>query len=169
MLHASARRRLDGATLLIILVAMVTLAGCSSKRHYVRIAEGLTAPTLAEGIRVAPRMFSAFELVQACRDPVRIDRLETTSSRLALQIGERFPLAALSVVAVNEADIAVPGVAIAIEAEDSRQMVLQLRSDDRDLDQGRIHAINSGSFRVRIRTLCGTPGAEARITGRAVP
>lgn len=166
------RARHTSARLGVVVALLLPLAGCAARRvdpYFVRVAEGLTAPTLGEGIRVAPRMFSAAELVRACRDPRRIARLETSSPSLELQIGERFPLATLSVVAVNGADLAVPGVAIAIEAEEGDPQVLQLRSDDPDVNQGRIYALNSGRFRMRIRTMCGTPGAETTIHGRAVP
>jgi hypothetical protein len=135
----------------------------------VRIAEGLSSPTLAEGIRVAGRMFSAYELMRACRDPRSVARLETATTSLDLQVGERFPLGSLSIVAVNFADAAMLAVPIAIEAEDRSPPVLQLRSDNPDLNQGQLYSLNSGAFRLRIRTLCGTPGAEATISGRVAP
>lgn len=157
---------------MFVLVAVTFLAGCAARRpdpYYVRIAEGLTSPTLTEGIRVAPGMFSAAELAQACRGLRPIARLETASSSLDLQVGERFPLTMLSVVAVDAADVAMRGVPIAIEAEDLQPPVLQLRSDDPDVNQGRLSALNRGRFRLRIWTMCATPGAETTITGRVVP
>ena len=162
-----------------VLAAVTVLAGCASRtpqqptapqqRYYVRIAEGLTSPTLAEGIRVAPRMFAAPELMQACRDPRSVARLETATRSLDLQVGERFPLGGLSIVAVNFADVAMLAVPIAIEAEDLSPPVLQLRSDNPDLNEGQLYSLNRGTFRLRIRTLCGTPGAEATIRGRVDP
>jgi hypothetical protein len=136
-------------------------------RYFVPIAEGLTSPTLAESIRLAPRMFSAPDLVRACGDPRTVARLETATRSLDLQVGERFALGSLRIVAVNAADEAMLAVPIAIEAEDSSPSVLQLRSDNPELQKGQLYPLNAGRFRLRIRTLCGTPGAETIIAGRA--
>lgn len=158
---------------LIVLVAVFVLAGCASRaprqRYYVPIAEGLSSPTLAEDIRVAPRMLPAVELMRACRDPRSVARLESATRSLDLQVGERFALSSLRVVAVNFADVAMTAVPIVIEAEDFSPPVLQLRSDNPDLNQGQLYSLNSGTFRLRIRTLCGTPGAEMTIRARVDP
>lgn len=162
--------------IVLVLVGVTLAAGCASRTpqrppqsHYVPIAEGLSSPTLAEGIRVAPRMFAAPELMRACRDPRSVARLETATRFLDLQVGERFPLSSLRVVAVNFADVAMTAVPIVIEADDFSPPVLQLRSDNPDLNQGQLYSLNSGAFRLRIRTLCGTPGAETTIRGRVDP
>src|SRR5687768_16728459 len=86
------------------------LAGCGSRApsaapgtpYFVTIAVGLTLPTLAKGIRVAPRMFSAPDLVAACRHPRSVARLELAATSLDLQGGQPFALGSLSVVAVND-------------------------------------------------------------------
>jgi hypothetical protein len=150
--------------------AHVLLAGCGLKsdRHFVRIAEGLTSPTLAEGIRVAPRMFSAPMLVDVCKSSTAVDRLKASPGTLELSRGSRYSLSSLTVVAVNGADIAVPGLPIVLEVEDREPPVLQLRSDDPDLNQGRVLAIGTGSFRMRVRTMCGDPFTETVIEGRVV-
>ena len=154
----------------LVLIAMVFLAGCASRaRTYVTIAEGLTAPTLTEGIRVAPRMFAASQLVEACQYPRRVARLQVPSRVLSLQVGERFALSTLNVVAVNFADVAMDAVPIVIEATDFSPPVLQLRSDDPELSQGRLYSLNSGTFRLRIRTICAGPAAETTIVGRVDP
>ena len=163
----------------LVFATITLLAGCGSrtpqeqrapqKPYFVPIAEGLTSSTLAENIRVAPRMFSAPDLVRACRDPRTVARLETVTGTLGLQVGERFALSSLRIVAVNAADEAMPAVPIAIEAEDASPPVLQLRSDDPELQKGQLYPLNAGRFRLRIRTLCGTPGAETTIVGRADP
>src|SRR5687768_11668474 len=100
---------------------------------YVRVAEGLSSPTLSEGIAVAPRMLPAPLLSEACEDPRIVRRLETPTETLSLRVGERFPLNTLAIVAVNAADEAmVPPIPIAIEALDTVPPVLELRSDDPD-------------------------------------
>ena len=63
----------------------------------------------------------------------------------------------------------MPDVPIVIEAEDVLPPVLQLRSDDPDLNEGRVSSLNSGRFRLRIRTLCSVPGAETTIRGLIEP
>jgi hypothetical protein len=160
-------------TVLAVLACGTLVPGCASwdplllgrARHYVPIAEGLTAATLLEGTRVAPRMFTAPELVQACGAARPVMRLRVAPDRLDLGVDERFPLARLSVVAINGADLVVPAVPVVFEAEDVLPAVLQLRSDDPDLNEGRIHSVAAGRFRIRVRTLCGTAGAEAAIRG----
>jgi hypothetical protein len=151
---------------LLVLAVATIFAGCASARHYVQIAEGLSSPTVTEGIRVAPRMFSPSQFVEACRTAVPVARLEVEPDLLDLVLGNLYSLDSLTVVAVDGADIAVPGVPIVLEAEDTSPPVLQLRSDDPDLDQGRLRAIAPGEFRMRIRTTCGMPQAETIIRGR---
>jgi hypothetical protein len=145
----------------------VTLAGCAPTRHYVQIAEGLSSPSITEGIRVAPRMFSAPQLVEACRTASPVARLKVEPSELILTEGHLYQLSSITVVAVNAADVAVPGVPIVLEAEDTSPPVLRLRSDDPDLDEGRIRVLGPGRFRMRVRTTCGLPHAETVVEARA--
>jgi hypothetical protein len=147
----------------------VAASGCATTRHYVQIAEGLSSPSITEGIRVAPRMFSAPQLVEACRTATPVARLKVEPAELILTQGNLYQLSSITVVAVNAADIAVPGIPIVLEAEDSNPPVLRLRSDDLDLDEGRIRVIGSGRFRVRIRTTCGMPQTETIVEARVAP
>ena len=151
----------------LLLALAVAAGGCAPTRHYVQIAEGLSSPSITEGIRVAPRMFSAPQLVEACRTAVPVARLKVEPSELILTQGNLYQLSSITVVAVNAADIAVPGVPIVLEAEDTDPPVLRLRSDDLDLDAGRINVIGRGRFRMRIRTTCGMPQAETIVEARA--
>ena len=159
---------------LAVLACGAMVAACASwdprslgrARHYVPIAEGLTAATLSEGARVAPRMFTAPELVQACAAARPVARLRVAPDVLDLRVDERFPLARLSVVAINGADVVVPAVPVVFETEEVLPAVLQLRSDDPDLNEGRIHSVAAGRFRIRVRTICGTAAAEVAIRGR---
>ncbi len=136
---------------------------------YVTIAEGLTSATLTEGIRVAPRQFTASQLVEACKDPRVVDRLEVAPEMLEMREDGRYSLNTLSVVAVNGADVAMAGVPIVLEAEEVNPTVVALRSDDPDVNAGRLHAVRTGYFRMRVRTMCGTPHAEKIIQGRVSP
>lgn len=151
--------------------SLCVLAGCASRSepYYVRVAEALTSPTVNEGLTAAYRMFSASQLVEACKIPRVVRRLETDTPTLELQVGERLGLNTLRVVAINEANAAMAPFPIAIEALDMVPPVLQLRSDDPDLIAGRLYPLNIGTFRLRIRTLCGTPGSVLMIDGRVLP
>ena len=146
--------------------AVVGAAGCTSSRYYVQIAEGLSSPSVTEGIRVAPRMFSAPQLVEACKNAVPVERLRVEPQELDLAQGNVYALNSLTVVAVNAADIAVPGIPIVLEAEDANPPVLQLRSDDPDLNEGRVRVIGPGRVRMRIRAMCGMPFAETIVEAR---
>ena len=137
--------------------------------YFVSIAEGLTSATLTEGIRVAPRQFTASQLVEACKDPRVVDRLEVAPEMLEMREDGRYSLNTLSVVAVNGADVAMAGVPVVVEVEEVNPTVVALRSDDPDLNAGRLHAVRAGYFRMRVRTMCGTPHAERIIQGRVSP
>jgi hypothetical protein len=148
---------------LCVLLA-VGLSGCAA-RHFVQIAEGLTSATIAEGIRVAPRMFSAPALAAVCQRAVVVKRLEVAPDTLELSRGTPFSLNSLAVVAVDGSNAAVAGLPIVLEVEDRQPPVLALRSDNRELDEGRVVAAGAGRFRMRIRTICGNPYAETVIEG----
>lgn len=136
---------------------------------FVSVAEGLTSATFTEGIRVAPRGFTSSQLVEACRDPRVVDRLEVAPDQLEMRADGRYELNSISVVAVNGADVAMAGVPIVIEAEEVSPAVVVLRSDDPDLNVGRLRAVRAGYFRMRFRTMCGAPHAERIILGRVSP
>jgi hypothetical protein len=136
-----------------LLVLSLTLTGCALKGpssrstdYFVQLAEGLTSATLTEGIRVAPRMFAASQLVEACKDPRVVDRLEVAPGRLDMEPDGRYALNSLSVVAVNAADLAMTNIPIVLEAEEISPPVVELRSDDPDLNAGRLHAVRTGQF-----------------------
>ena len=155
-----------------IVVALACLAsGCAARgdRYFVRIAEGLTSPTLGEGIRVAPRMFSVPTLMDACKLVVPVDRLEVEPDTLQLTVGNRYELNTLTVIAVDGRDVAVPAQPIVLEVEETDPPVVQLRSDDPDLNVGRLLAIGTGTFRMRVRTICGRSALEKEIQGRVGP
>ena len=144
-------------------------AGGSGGPYFVVVAEGLTSATLTESIRVAPRGFTSSQLVEACRDPRVVARLEVAPDPLEMREDGRYALNSLSVVAVNYADVAMEGVPIVLEAEEVSPPVVQLRSDNVDLNAGRLHAVRTGYFQMRIRTMCGAPHAERIILGRVTP
>lgn len=144
-------------------------AGAPGGPYFVVVAEGLTSPTLTEGIRVARRQFAASQLVEACRDPRIAERLEVAPNPLEMRADGRYALNSLSVVAIDGADVAMEALPIVLEAEETNPPMIALRSDDPDLNAGRLHALRAGTFQLRIRTMCGTPHAERIILGRVSP
>jgi hypothetical protein len=150
---------------LLVLACMAVSAACA-RGYYVRVAEGFASPSLTETMQVAPRMFGASDLAQACQSPQRVARLEGPIRTVELRVGERLALNTLRVVAVGEAGAALTGVPVVIEVEDLNPPLVQLRSDDPDLDAGRLLPVNSGTFRMRVRTLCTATPAELIIIGR---
>ena len=156
-------------TVLLFLCA-ATMSGCAMKRpHYVQIAEALTAPSLSDGVVVAPRTFTPVDLTAACRGATPVARLVVEPPTLQLVQGSRVPLDTLSIVAVNAADIAIPRQPVVVEAEDAAPPVVEVRSDGEDVNAGRLHAVGEGTFRLRVRTLCGTRSVEKIITGIVGP
>jgi hypothetical protein len=158
------------------LLLIAAAAGCSPRAFraapltYVRVAEALSAATVNEAIRVAVPQLDPAVISQGCRLAARrIARLATPSLNLQMQIGEPFLLSGLSIVAIDDADLVVPGVPLAIEAQDQSPPVLQLRTGDPDLGRGALRTVNTGEFLVRSYTLCGVPGAEAIFNVKVVP
>jgi hypothetical protein len=158
-------------------------AGCSSplvatiapdlatgpRSYFVRVAEALTSASMGEPMRVAPRLFSPYQIQEACERPRRVDRLEAPARRVELRVGERLELRTLRVVAVGDGNILVPDVPLVIEAEEQNPPLVQLRSDDPDLAEGQLLTLNAGTFRVRVRTLCSATNAEMTLTGVVTP
>jgi hypothetical protein len=153
---------------LLVLVCMAMAAACA-KTSYVRVAEGLTSPSLTEAMQVAPRMFGASDLTKACQSPRRIARLEAPARDLDLRVGDRLALNTLRVVAIGEAGAALTDVPVVIEVEELNPPLVQLRSDDPDLNAGRLLSVGSGTFRMRVRTLCTSTPAELNMIARVVP
>jgi hypothetical protein len=156
------------AARLLVLACTATGAACA-KGYYVRVAEGLTSPSLTETMQVAPRMFGASDLTRACQLPRRIARLEAPTRTVELRVGERLALNTLRVVAVGDAGTAVTDVPVVIEVEELSPPVMQLRSDDPDLNAGRLLSVGSGTVRMRVRTLCTSTSAELNLTARVTP
>ena len=162
-----------------VLLALVVAVGCgrgyavrvpgrslSPDRYYVQVGEGITAATLTEGMRVSPRMFTANDLVAACREPKPVARLEAVPSVLDLPVEGRYPLNRISIVAISPQGVAiVPGVPVVLEAQDITPPIVQLRSDDPDLNAGVLHVVRPGTFNLRARTICGVQGIEITIRG----
>jgi len=168
--HTSDERRTKHRAIVsrgLCALCLAMAAGVSCARsYYVPVAEGLTSPSMNETMRVAPRLFSAPDLADACRSPRRVARLEAPAGTLDLRVGDQVALSTLRVVAVGEAGAALSGVPVVIEAEELNPALVELRSDDPDLNEGRLRTVGSGTFRMRVRTLCTPVPAELIITGR---
>jgi len=153
-----------------VLVATVLVAGCAlsrPSRFYVRIADALTSPSLTEPLHLVPWQFTLTEFTRVCPDVRPVARLETAYQAVELKVDERFPLAALSVVAIDPDDRALLDVPIFLEIENGAPPAILVRSDDADLNRGWVFALGAGTFRIRIQTLCG-PRAETIIPGRVI-
>jgi hypothetical protein len=153
----------------LLVLGCVVLSAACSRAYYVRVAEGLTSPSLTETMQVAPRMFGASDLATACQSPRRIARLEAPARTLELRVGERLELNSLRVVAVGDAGAVLTEVPVGIEVEELNPALVQLRSDDPDLNAGRLLSVGSGTVRIRVRTLCTSTPVQLNITARVAP
>ena len=154
----------------LLVLGCVLLSAACSRAYYVRVAEGLTSPSLTETMQVAPRMFGASDLTTACQSPRRIARLEAPPAPWSCASASRVVrVHTLRVVAVGEAGTPMADVPVAIEVEELNPPLVQLRSDDPDLNAGRLRSIGSGTVRMRVRTLCTSTPAELKITARVAP
>ncbi len=152
----------------LVVAAAVMLAACEYRpTHYVQVAEALSSSTLSEPIRVAPVAFTDFQRVEVCKNPLRIHRLDVAPTKLEMKSGTRYDLRSLSVVAMDEREVGVPGVPVVIEVEDTTPSHVQLRADDPDIRQGHLLALEPGEFHVRVRTVCMVPPVpETVVYGR---
>src|SRR5687767_8223399 len=154
---------------------MLFATGCAARASreaaaYIRVAEALTSGTMNEAIRIAVPRLDPAVVSEGCRLVARrIARLATPSLEMQMVIGEPFRLGGLAIVAVDDADLVVEGVPLAIEALDQSPPVLQLRTNDPDIGRGTLRPVNTGEFLLRTYTLCGVPGAEAIFNVKVVP
>jgi len=155
----------------VAVVAVAIVGGCAARspRAYVRVADGLTSAHLNEAIYMAVPRLEADQVRRGCQGVRRIARLGTPSTRMEMRVGQPFALAGLSVIAVDDADVTVAGVPLAIEALDQSPPVLELRRGDPDLSRGVLRPLNAGQFLLRIYTLCAIPGAETIIDVKVIP
>jgi hypothetical protein len=155
-----------------LMVVAVLAAGCAAARqqyltrHYVRVADALTSSTLGENLRVVPGALAAIRFNDVCRTAVPIARLVVVPRALDLVRGTTVSLSSFSVVALDGGGVVVRDQPIAIEVLDAAPPVLQLRSDDPDVAEGRLRAISSGGFKVRFRSICGMPYRQVEIAGQ---
>jgi len=157
---------------ILVLGMAVALQGCAlvlPQRHYVQVADAVSSPTLTEGIQITPRSFTVYELQQACLDSQPFVRFKVVPAELELHSDGLYLLNTLAVVAVNASDQAVPRIPIMLEAEEVVPPVVDVRSDDANIDQGWLRTARVGRFRLRIRTLCNSSRVETVIRGRVIP
>ena len=156
----------------LVLGMAVVLQGCAlvlPQRHYLQVADAVSSPTLTEGIQVTPRKFTVYEQRQACLNFVPVARLRVAPGLLELRPDGRYLLNTLAVVAINESDQAVPSIPLMLEAEEVVPPVVEVRSDNPDIDAGWLHAVRLGRFRLRIRTMCDMSPVEVVLRGRVIP
>ena len=149
-----------------MLTAVLSAPAAQAQRHYVPIANALSAATLTQGITVAPRAFAPSQFLDACNRTRPVTRFKVIPRELVIGEGRDVSLYTISIVAVDAADLAVPGVALVLEAEDDNPPVVQLQSNDPYLRVGRLRAAGPGTFRIRVRTVCAMPLVETEIRGR---
>lgn len=157
---------------ILVLSMTVVLQGCAlvlPQRHYVQVADAVSSRTLTEGIQVTPRRFTIYELQHACVDSQPVARLKVAPVRLELRPNGLYQFNTLAVVAINDGDQAVPGIPLMLEVEEVVPPVVEVRSDDTDIDAGLLRATRIGRFRLRIRTMCNLSRVETVIRGQVIP
>jgi hypothetical protein len=110
-------------------------------------------------MEVGFRLFSAPDFDSFC-SPARatdVTQLRSSSPRIRLRVGDRFPLGSLKIVALDAAGAVLPKVPVEIEV-DERPDVFELRSDK--IADSLLTAKSPGQVRLRIRTICNGSKAE---------
>ncbi len=129
--------------------------------EFVTIAEGHTSASQDRGIEAGYRMFSAPDMKELCSGASQPAKLVIQNEPLALRVDEWFALDQLVILAADADGQPLPPAPITLEVEEPEPPVLDLRSDR--IAEARVLPVRTGSFRLRVRTLCSDPAVEALI------
>jgi hypothetical protein len=134
--------------------------------NYGSIAEGYTSAFAGGSVEAAYRMFSAPDFAEVCAQ-AGADAVKSLRAvrHVDGRVGEPLPYTALKVDALDLHGVVVPRVPIGIESE-MRSTVLDTRQDH--IGGTSVTPQQSGTVRLRIRTLCDAPGGEVFVTVRVV-
>lgn len=129
---------------------------------YGTIAEGYTSAFLGGPVEGAYRMFSAPDFAEVC-GRARADSVKSLRAvpHVDGRVGEPLRYTALEVDALDVHGVLVPRVPIGIESAIGSE-VLDIRQDH--IGGSSVTPKQTGTIRLRIRTLCDAPGGEVFVT-----
>jgi hypothetical protein len=132
------------------------------------VAEALTSSTADDTIEAGYRMFSLPDFADVCKAAHAADvvRVRPLQPQIRLQAGRPFDPNVLKIVALDALDVIVPRVPIAVETELWSPV---LETSTPHVADGTVTPQRPGTFKLRIRTLCDGPVAEAFIDVEVVP
>ena len=154
--------------LVLGLFLIVPGPGVTAEPIFARLAEGFTSKDRHVGIEAAQRLFSVPTFPGVCA-ALQAPRLVIVAPQpLRLVRGQWFSYNQLVILAVDAAGRALPPVPIAIEVEDIKPPVLNLRSDMTADPNGKVLAVRKGRFHFRFRALCEGQFAAAVVAAEVV-
>jgi hypothetical protein len=129
------------------------------------LAEALTSSTTDDAIQSGHRMFSLPDFAEVCTQAHAADvvKLRPVQSEIRVPAGEPFNPNVLRVLALDASGSTIPRVPIAVETELASPA---LATSAPRVADGTVTPQRPGRFKLRIRTVCEAPVAEAFITAQ---
>lgn len=131
------------------------------------IGEGYTSENADEGMSAAYRMFSGGDLEESCgKGPPAAKFVIHNKSPIIVQVGKRFPLYHIRVVAYDRSNRSLPPEPVSIVISNEGDHIFNLRADM--IDKAELLAIHPGRSRIYISSLCGEAwaGIEVKVVPR---
>lgn len=143
-------------TLSSFMIVLVWLLVCShavyvyggGDAEYSTIGEGYTSINYSEGIRVAPRMFSAPDMPALCATVEKPAKLIARENHIQIRVGELFSFGDLNIVAVDSTGQLLKPIPIIVDTDADINKTIDI-TNYRETS-GRILALRSGSFQIWI-------------------
>jgi hypothetical protein len=162
------RARIAVLGLLCVLATGTARGQAPVLEGYGTIGEGLTAAAAGGAIEFGWRMFTIYTLDEACRrsHADRVARLRAHMPRIGARVGQPFPPARLTIVALDTANRVLPRVPIVVDLNASPDFFDSHLPDAPDgpsvpLGTGPLVARSVGTATFRARTVC--PGSAADV------
>ena len=153
---------------IVFFVAVASGAGATQPSTCVRsdfghLAEALTSSTADDGVEAGYRMFSLPDFAEVCTAAHAADvmKLRPLQPRIRVRAGDLFDPNVLRVLALDASGTIVPRVPIAVETALGSPV---LATSTPRVADGTVTPRRPGRFKLRIRTVCDAPVAEAFIT-----
>jgi hypothetical protein len=145
------------------LLLSVKVQAQSEGSYFVHLGEGFTTAPASGGIELNWRMFTVPALPEICASAPSPDRLMPREDHIEITPGELFSFRALNVLAVDGAGMPLQPVPIIVDIEVETPAIVTLVDGEAYKQTGRTDienaccealALQPGTFRLRIHTLC---------------
>jgi len=164
-MQRSVKQQVVGVLVGAFLLGCPSLYAQNRKPTFVTVGEGYTAARASQGIRVEWHAFTGSDFAVLCGAPAvkATTRLLARQQTMKVAVDEFFSFSGLKVIAVDATGLSIGPVPITLAVEESAPPWADLKAYK--LTGKNVRALRPGTFRVRIRTLCGGAGGRDREVG----